>query len=141
MKRILYAGLLAAAACAGGPAAAAVINVPAQQATIQAGIDAAGGGDTVLVAPGWYQENPLIRNKTVVLASRYIVTGTVGTIDSTVIDGSQPASPDSASCIRIIGDPVNAGATTMRRNTTFRAWNNANFAGDLRPTCNFDDCV
>lgn len=37
-----------------GPGHTAIVNVPADQPTIQAGIDAAGHGDTVLIAPGLY---------------------------------------------------------------------------------------
>lgn len=50
--------LVIAAFCVATPAAAiaATINVPADQATIQGAIDAAAPGDTILVAPGAYNE-------------------------------------------------------------------------------------
>ena len=47
----------------------AVLHVPDDWSTIQAGIDAAQEGATVLVAPGEYMEN-LIIEKTITLASR-----------------------------------------------------------------------
>ena len=43
--------------CLAGPAFASTIHVPADQPTIQAAINAAAKGDTVLVSPGTYVEN------------------------------------------------------------------------------------
>jgi hypothetical protein len=83
---------------------ATIINVPAEQATIQVGIDAAAAGDTVLVAPGRYLENVNFRAKGIVLASRFLLSRNRADVDSTVIDGSAPAHPDTASCVIIASD-------------------------------------
>jgi len=50
-------------------AAASTINVPAQQPTIQAGINAAVTGDTVVVAPGTYAENINFNGKGITVKS------------------------------------------------------------------------
>jgi hypothetical protein len=51
------------------PIFAATINVPADQPTIQAGINAAATGDTVLVAPGTYFENINFMGKAITVVS------------------------------------------------------------------------
>ncbi len=51
-------------------ATARTINVPADYATIQAGIDASVNGDTVLVAPGEYSENITIAHNILLTSSQ-----------------------------------------------------------------------
>jgi hypothetical protein len=84
--------VLAAFAALCAPAAARVISVPDSAGTIQAGIDMASRGDTVLVAPGTYLENISWSGKSITLASHYLPSGDTMYIDSTVIDANHAST-------------------------------------------------
>lgn len=75
-----------------GSAEARILNVPEDYRTIQSGIDDAQANDTVLVAPGLYQENIEIENIPVVLASHIILNWNPEIIDVTIIDGRRRGS-------------------------------------------------
>lgn len=81
---------------------AATINVPVDQPTIQAGIDASVHGDTVLVAPGMYFENIRLKGKRILLTSHYLLAQDTSYITSTIIDGRLPAHSDTASVVMFI---------------------------------------
>ncbi|MFC2080509.1 T9SS type A sorting domain-containing protein [Bacteroidota bacterium] len=76
-----------------------IINIPNDQQTIQAGINTASDGDTVLVDRGTYKENIRFNGKAITVASRYILDKDTSHISRTIIDGSQPSNQDSASVI------------------------------------------
>lgn len=79
--------LLIAAALLPLTASARILNVPDDFQTIQTGIDSASAGDTVLVSPGVYRETPNLPDRSITLASTFLLTNDSTAIDSTIIDG------------------------------------------------------
>jgi hypothetical protein len=71
------------------PVSATIINVPGGQPTIQAGINAASPGDTVLVQPGRYIENIDFKGKDIVVGSLFLATQDTSYISQTIIDAQQ----------------------------------------------------
>jgi len=75
------------------------IRVLQDQPSIQAGINAAVNGDTVLVSENIYYENISFKGKRITVASHYILDGDTSHIVNTIINGSQPSHPDSGSVV------------------------------------------
>lgn len=78
---------------------AIIINIPADQPTIQSGINVAVNNDTVLVQPNTYFENINFSGKLVTVASLFLTTQDTSYIYNTIIDGSQPANPERGSVV------------------------------------------
>jgi len=65
-----------------------IINIPADQPTIQAGINIAVDGDTVLVQPETYVENINYNGKLITVGSLFLTTQDTTYISQTIIDGN-----------------------------------------------------
>jgi hypothetical protein len=97
------------------PLFAVIKNVPGSYATIQSAILASSNGDTVLVEPGTYFENINFRGRKIVVTSRFYQNFDLSYIQNTIINGSTPIQPDSASCVIITSG---ADSTTVLQGFT-----------------------
>ena len=85
------------------------LHVPNQYPSIQSAINASNNGDVVLVDEGTYYENINFNGKTISVASNFIIDGDTNHIYNTVIDGSQPANPDSGTVVYFVsGEDTNS---------------------------------
>jgi hypothetical protein len=78
---------------------ATIIDIPLDQSSIQAGINASSTGDTILVQPGTYYENIDYNGHNVTVASLYLTTQDTSYILQTIIDGNQ-----NDSVVKFTGD-------------------------------------
>lgn len=95
----MYSFIFAVTCLLTGLVTAGTIHVPADQPTIQTGIDSASTRDTVLVADGTYFENIDFKGKAITVASHYAVDQDTMHIKNTVIDGSKASNSDNASVV------------------------------------------
>jgi sugar lactone lactonase YvrE len=75
------------------------LKVPSDYSSIQLAINSSTDGDIVLVAPGTYSENIDFKGKNIIVTSHFILDGNLNYVENTIIDGSNPSNPDSASCV------------------------------------------
>jgi hypothetical protein len=104
MKNIVISLIIVATLSLSKDLNSTVINIPADHPTIQAGIEVATTGDTVLAQPGTYFENIDFIGKAITVASMYITEADESYIHNTIIDGNQ-----NGSCVKFeSGEDINS---------------------------------
>jgi hypothetical protein len=112
-----------------------IIHVPQDQPGIQAGINAAFPGDTILVADSTYYENLDFKGKAITVASYFLIDRDTTHIDSTIINGSQPSDPDKGSVVSFISGEdttsILCGFTITGGNGSWNAASSTRFGGGI----------
>ena len=85
LKKLFVLIYISAMGCA--ITAQTIIDVPIDYSTIGAALNASSDGDTILVGPGTYQEAIGLPNKSIILASWFLITQDTNYISQTVLDG------------------------------------------------------
>ena len=89
-----------------------VIDVPGNYSTIQQAIDSCNNGDTILVAPGTYNESLVTNEKSIVLASYFLTESDSNYITTNFLnDGGGPVISinNGADSITVIGFTISGG--------------------------------
>lgn len=99
MKKVILLLLLTLSSSA---IQSAVINVPADQPTIQDGINAAQHGDVVLVAEGEYRETVSFMGKEIIVAGLYYQDQDTSHISKTIISAPENIDPANGSIVSFV---------------------------------------
>lgn len=75
---------------------------PRPAGAVQEAIDSSAPGDTVLVSPGRYRENLRFDGKGIVVASEYLLSHDPAVVTRTILEGSHPRHPDTASVVLFV---------------------------------------
>ena len=142
MSKYLITLLLSFVFCLLSSALGGIIQVPQDQPGIQAGINAAFPGDTVLVADSTYYENIDFKGKAIIVASYFLMDGDTTHINNTIIDGSQPSDPNKGSVVSFVSGEdttsVICGFTITGGSGTFYSPTSAQVGGGV--FCNNSGC-
>lgn len=122
------------------PVSATVINVPGDQPTIQAGIDAASGGDTVLIAPGTYVG---VGNRDVSFDGKAVLVKGDGGAEQVTIDCEATPSENHRGFLFVnseTSDAILEGVTITRALSDTGGGVFVSAAGPVIRDCRFVDC-
>ncbi|MFC2116269.1 FlgD immunoglobulin-like domain containing protein [Bacteroidota bacterium] len=88
MKTLIYIAIAIFICCSVNTINAEIIKVPSDFQTIELAVANAQAGDTIILAPGTYNEKLMTISKPLTVSSEWILTGDEAKIESTVVNAS-----------------------------------------------------